>query len=155
MNLPTSRRSFRILLLIHVFTSVTYVTVLAVQPAFLYSDAIVQYFESAPTSQSETYWMVVATMSMIVSLAQLVAVAGLYFFRNWARWLYFILTLVGILAYPVYEIQVIPGGVEMIGAITNLFASMVIVLLLIKPVSVYFTSPDASNRKEAVRGPAA
>ena len=112
-------------------------------PQWLYSEAFVAYFEAAPDSpRGDTYWMMVAIWSLLSALVAYVSTIGLLFFKRWARWVYIVISLVGLISlglFPLGDAQVSVVGEELISSIAGFFGTVVLVLLVTKPVSGYFS----------------
>jgi len=135
-SMMPSRRGFRILVIVGFLLGIAGM-VDTVFPSLLPSDARA-LFDAAKTKPVETYWKFMATLSVVFSLAQLVAIVGVILFRRWGRHAYTILTVGGILLLPFYQVLIASGFSSMFGAASTVVAGMVITLMYLPPVREFF-----------------
>ncbi|MGJ0492226.1 hypothetical protein [Methylobacter sp.] len=128
----TSKNGFRAFLIVS--TLIGFGGLVDVIFPSLLSPELQEYFAKAEVTN---YGKFLAAYSFIMSIIGLVSFIGILKFRKWARSLYVILTIVGLLFTPFYTEQISSGLSSAFSSFSSIASGIILALMYMPPVKEY------------------
>lgn len=129
----TSKNGFRAFLIVN--TLIGFGGLVDVIFPSLLSPELQEYFAKVEVTN---YGIFLAAYSFIMSIIGFVSFIGILKFRKWARSLYVILTIVGLLFTPFFTEQISSGLSSAFSSFSSITSGIILALMYMSPVKEYF-----------------